>query len=55
MLAIIALAAAVGAIASPVNIAATLGSRDLKQTQTWITIHESCNVTQRRMIERGLK
>lgn len=54
MLAIFALAAAVGTLASPVNLAAHLTSRELKTPQQYVTIHESCNVTQRRMIEQGL-
>lgn len=46
---LISLAVLAGAIASPVK----LDSRALKTTQSDITIHQSCNSTQRRMLEKG--
>ncbi|WRT68180.1 uncharacterized protein IL334_005155 [Kwoniella shivajii] len=36
-------------VASPINVA-----RDLKAYKTDVTIHESCNTTQRRMLEKAL-
>ncbi|WWC90932.1 uncharacterized protein L201_005870 [Kwoniella dendrophila CBS 6074] len=47
---LIASAALAGvAMAGPINIA-----RDLKEYKTDVTIHESCNSTQRRMLEKAL-
>jgi microcompartment protein CcmL/EutN len=57
MLAALALAALAGVSASPIgiNVAEHIAPRALKETQQYLTIHESCNNTQRRMIERALK
>lgn len=55
MRSILALSALAGAIASPINLAAQLAPRELKDKQTYITIHESCNATQRRMLEKAFK
>lgn len=55
MLAALALSALAGVSATPINLAAHLAPRALKDTQQYITLHESCNATQRRMLERALK
>jgi hypothetical protein len=56
MLAALALTAlAAGVSASPINVAEHIAPRALKETQQYLTIHESCNNTQRRMLERAFK
>lgn len=55
MKSVLALSALAGAIAGPINLAAQLAPRELKDKQSYITIHESCNVTQRRMLEKAFK
>ena len=62
MIAALALSAVAGIAstavsASPIgiNLAEHLAPRALKDAVQYVTIHESCNATQRRMIERGLK
>lgn len=53
MKSVIALSALAGALAGPINLAAQLAPRELRDKQSYITIHESCNVTQRRMLEKA--
>lgn len=65
MKAALALTLLAGAIASPVNLNQVKEvnlaerlvpeSRALKQTSNYITIHDSCNATQRRMLEQAFK
>lgn len=45
---------AAGAIASPINLASTFEKRELDAYTSDVTIHESCNATQRRFLERAL-
>jgi len=42
------------AVASPVNINIAAEKRDMMAYSSEVTIHESCNSTQRRMLEQAL-
>jgi hypothetical protein len=45
---------AAGAVASPINLAPMFEKRELDTYTSDVTIHESCNATQRRFLERAL-